>query len=187
MTDWIVPANGDTTNKLLKQNLDLIDPAIAAAIAALPTGDWPATGVIDGSDAASGIVGQYFLESTITPSSFVTLSSTATYKDSVTKIVPKGDWDLAVVGCHLLSTMTGTGKVAMAISAYSNNTTTDHQLGINVIEGPPPQTTSIHSWLTLPRFRVSLSANTTYYVKGYATFTGGTGGFAATLTGRRIR
>lgn len=121
------------------------------------------------NNASTGYVGESVrsLETTDTAA-----GTTTEFKDYTSISLTAGDW--LVSGLLRWSLAGATQTVAgMAISINSNNTTTDHVLSDNDVRGLPP-TSATSIVFTIPNYRLSLSATTTVYLKGVATFSAGT-------------
>jgi hypothetical protein len=96
-----------------------------------------------------------------------------------------GDWDVSGCGWSTPGTATPT-RMQFAISLNSGNTTTDHQLGYNNLDGLPP-TSVVNMTQCISNFRVSASGSTTVYAKVAITYPANTPQVFGTVTARRVR
>jgi hypothetical protein len=83
--------------------------------------------------------------------------------------VTPGVWDISAVGV-LAGTITGTvSRISISATSATNGSEGDNQVSF-----PTSPTTAADVCLTIPSFRVTLTATTTYYLVGFALFTVGT-------------
>jgi hypothetical protein len=143
-----------------------------------------AIGVTDGSSAAAGQIGEYKESVVSTP---VNAGATATYSDVTSLLLTPGDWDLTGTAGEVLNGATITGAYSMFIGAVAGNNTTGRVFGLNYAEGSTYVLTTPNLTLVIPRLRVSITANTTYYLKSRAQYSAGTPQVYGSLTARRIR
>jgi hypothetical protein len=94
-----------------------------------------------------------------------------------------GDWILSGSCGHSGSTP---AQIGCAISAFSGNSTGDHVQGQNLNFAAPP-TASYDSFVAITNWRVSISATTTYYIKGRSDYASGTPTFRGSILAIRIR
>lgn len=139
-------------------------------------------GISDGSSAAAGNVGE-LIDSSV--SSATNTGANGVWANITTISLTAGDWDVSGSVEFAINGSTITA-VAAAISLFSGNTTTDQASGKNSVNGLPPISTAdcVNS---IPRFRVSISATTTVYLKGVAIFSAGQPQFYGYISARRVR
>jgi hypothetical protein len=135
-------------------------------------------GVIDGSNASAGQIGEFL---TIATASAVSLPMSAAA--TVMSInLPAGDWD---VWASLLITLSvGASYVLASLTTIAASVPNANTSGIGL-------NTSgiIGGWLTPAMQRFSLTATTTIYLNAQANFTTGTAsvGAGASISARRVR
>jgi hypothetical protein len=137
------------------------------------------TGVIDGSDAAAGQVGEY---KTASSAGFFAISSN-TNSTVATLLLTEGDWDVwATVGVNpslnaqfiqagLATSVTFPGAGSLGLSSLSFNAA----IMANPINLPVSQ------------IRVSITVSTTYYLNIYVSFPSGTCSVGGNIAARRVR
>jgi hypothetical protein len=150
-----------------------------------PTSTYGIVGSTTSDKAATGNVGEWQQQA----QSGVNLGTSNQFANIASISISSGDWDVSGVVVLNLTTEVITGNCAVALSAFSNNTTTDHVMGDNqVYSGVTSSTSAQYSTWSIPSWRVSVASNTTIYLKGLATFTGaGTGGWYGRISARRMR
>jgi len=125
-------------------------------------------GQVSGTAPAVGNIGQT-IESKVASGSAVSLTTTTAA--NVTSIsLTAGIWDVSFMACFTGGAITGSQTIA-AISSVSATLGTN---GDNQCSAPTVPTAGSDWTLTVPQFRISLSATTTYYAVVRATFTVGT-------------
>jgi predicted aconitase with swiveling domain len=142
-----------------------------------PTGG--IVGKTDGSDASSGIDGEY-VSSLFNGSAYNTAS---TWQNMTSITLTAGDWEVkgAVFGYNVTPAVV---TVNEAISAYSGSTTTDQQYGENwMLQDFPVAVSNIA--MPYMNWRVNVTSTTTIYFKVDATAT--IGSTAGRLSARRVR
>ena len=103
----------------------------------------------------------------------VTLSVSGTAYDVTSLTLPAGVWDLTGIVQMIAAAITGTAFNAWihTASATDPGSTTN---GDNRVATPTVATAAASLALTIPQFRVSLAATTTYYLGAKAAFSAGT-------------
>lgn len=143
-------------------------------------------GTATNDNAASGNLGEY-VESKV---SAQTVSTSGVFFDVTSISLTAGDWDVEghIEVARNGATFTGT-DFEMFVGSTSGNSSTGRVLGSNsctYIAAYPTTFTFVS--LTISPTRVSLSGNTTYYLKGYVdVFTVGNPTVYGRISARRIR
>lgn len=125
-------------------------------------------------NAAAGNYGEYI--SSI-PLSNVTAATSGQYYDIAQILLTPGDWDINTMAEFFFAG----GAVTMAaigIGTVAGNNSTNIATGNTYNEAAPP-TAAYSPGVTIPAYRVSLSANTTYYLKGTLAY--GVGGAPSSI------
>jgi hypothetical protein len=140
-------------------------------------------GVADGSNALAGYIGEYkeatFAANTLT-------GSTGQFGDMATLSLSPGDWDIFFQSVFDDNAATLTSDyMTMAISAFANNTTTDHVIGDNVLDGSI--TVTGKEAVINVYWRRNISSTTTYHAKLLANFSAGTPRAWGKIWARRVR
>jgi hypothetical protein len=117
-------------------------------------------GASDGSDAPAGKVGE-IVSSTI--GGYI-LSANGTWQTITSISLTAGRWRLSG-SADVAGNPTGT-LMGLAISAYTNNTTTDHVTAKNYIYWPG--SSSVDTAGAIPGWYISISSSAPYYLKGYS-------------------
>lgn len=141
----------------------------------------PIKGVVDGSSAAAGDVGE-ILTATKAIANEVALT-TATAKDVLTLAVTPGEWDVEGMVDFDLAGATTTDWAAGV------NTTAD-TLGGQDTYFSEPVVLAIHTDVyarRVPVVRVNVTSNTTLHLVAKATFSAGTVAAFGTIRARRVR
>lgn len=138
-----------------------------------------ATGVINGSSAAAGVVGE-FLSSAVASVSF---GASATYYDVTSIALTPGDWDISGMVWFYGVGVTG-GQGIMGISTTSGNSGTGLTAGDTRAD---TYFSGVTSGATVAPFRVTISSNTTYYLKVHATYSAGSPQYSGRISARRVR
>ena len=99
-----------------------------------------------------------------------------------------GDWDVSAIGGIGVNSNGTITQIGIAVSVNSGNTTTDQVDGDNqeVALGPFPNT-QINTYGAIPSYRLSISGNTTVYLKALANFSSGSWAAWGRISARRIR
>ncbi len=124
-------------------------------------------GVIDGSDAGAGRIGEY-IESVVSTGSGASLT-TGTGADVTSISLTAGDWD--VEGNITFQEGAGTvvSTAAGVITTTSATVDATGFSGVEVLHGPVGASTAYFS-ITLPRHRISITTTTTVYLATKASF-----------------
>ena len=138
------------------------------------------TGVIDGSNAASGQIGEAISSVVTTP---VTLTTTVAAVATSISLTP-GDWDV----CGEADFVLGTGGAA-SVQAGINSSTGLPGLGLATSRFAISATMQAGSGTFVPlrTCRVNVTTITTYYLVGWASFTSGTCTVIGAIWARRAR
>lgn len=157
------------------------------------TGAVAAKGTTTNDSAASGIVGEYLenVRSTSTPNftsgtvgSIDSGNTTFNDTNETGITLTAGDWDVSATAVFIGSTTTisgfqvGIGTAKGNDSAGYNDTNSIYWDGIAA-------TSRVAA--SLPVIRKSISSTTTYYLKGFVTFTGGSVAARGHISARRVR
>jgi hypothetical protein len=140
------------------------------------------TGTVTNDSAAAGKVGEVMRNTLGVGTNLVT---TAVYQNVASLNLTAGDWDVTGVVTFALNGATVTNG-AIALSAYSANTVTDHVYGDNVADIPPPTATTASTGC-LANWRVSLAAPATIYLKASGTYSAGNPQIGGRISARRVR
>lgn len=168
---------------------DIAYPLISTGIAqnftiihgSIPTSALVGTATND--SALAGYVGQYL--STATLVSAVNFGTSDQYRDLGTLVLTPGDWDISL----FLEGVAG-GATCTSIDAGIGTTAGNSSAGLFDGDnygwqiGP---TAAYASTVSVPAWRKSLSATTTYYFKYRASFSAGTPVAVGRMSARRIR
>jgi hypothetical protein len=133
--------------------------------------------------ALAGYVGEYL--STINGSNSL---ATGVFEDISSVSLTAGDWDVCgIVAFEATSAVTGT-ILRTGINSTAGNNTTGMVTG-DTLTGTPtmPVFGVVINTITIPAFKVSVSATTTYYLKAGATFSAGGIDAYGRLSARRVR
>lgn len=142
-------------------------------------GQVPGTNTND--SAVAGYVGQYV--ETVT-SAYSTFPATGVYGDAGSITLTAGDWDVNILHQVNLNGATMTNWVA-GIGTASGNSAAGLIAG-NYIEGTSPTSASDITG-SVPPYRISISATTTYYYKIRCTYSAGTPRWIGKMSARRVR
>lgn len=146
-------------------------------------------GTSDGSDAKPGYAGEY--KSTNTTTGALLTSANTAYQVLALLLTP-GDWDITGMGVWASNTETvsATNPYFDAWIVTNSASYTGSVLGDNYGENSVPTgiTPSVNVAIPIPSFRVSLSANTTYYLNAASgtTFTSGSPKATGRISARRV-
>jgi hypothetical protein len=147
-----------------------------------------ATGGIVGSDgtadATSGNVGQYVSSSVSALSSG---AGSGVWNDMTSISLTAGDWDISAIASWHANSASGITRCAMGISTTSGNSSSGMTQGNNLCELPTAPTSAADVTLTVPAYRVRVSATTTYYLKNTMTYSAGTPQYQGRISARRVR
>ncbi len=117
----------------------------------------------------------------------VTSITSTQYGNICSATIQPGTWLLSGGVFLNIGTTTISGSCAMALSANSNNTQTDHVVGDNVL-AVPFNTTGTNGSSTVSDWTATVATAATYYCKAVATHgAAGTGTWGGRMTAQRIR
>lgn len=136
-----------------------------------------ATGVTNGSNAATGIVGE-FIESAVGPVSVSTSTSPSTALTSIT--LTAGDWDISGAVQYYGSA----GSTAVNIYITTTSGSTGGTLGVNAVVGTGFSGNGT-GLANIPRYRQNITSTTTYYLNAW--LSGSTNNCYGYLSARRMR
>lgn len=139
-------------------------------------------GTTTNDSASAGGVGE-LISSVV--SSATNFPGSGSYGDLTSISLTAGDWDVSVLIVAQANGATVTSFDA-GISSTSGNSSTGLVTGDNSAETSGPNAASFTT-LTIPPYRVSLSATTTYYLKYTAAFSVATPRAVGRISARRIR
>jgi hypothetical protein len=140
-------------------------------------------GVIDGGDATAGYINEEII-SFVGSGSAVSLSNNVTANITSITLTP-GDWD--ITGAVTFSgSLTGT-VLAMGIDTTTANLPSSTLIPQRRIDTPTMPTSSSSMTISVPRYRVSISSSTTYYLVAVAVYSGGSALGNGLLSARRRR
>ena len=141
-------------------------------------------GVVDGSDAPAGFIGEY-VESIIDTATNVPGASNA-WGDCTSITLSPGDWDITFQISEFVGSGVTTQGMSIAILTVSGNSPT----GLNASNGLStigPVYNIYNSSIVIPSYRRSITSTTTYYGKLWTTYSGGTPQFVCHMAARRVR
>jgi len=135
--------------------------------------------------AAAGDIGEAVSSNVLIASA---VSATGTGQRTVITSISltAGDWDVSglIVVTRNSATMTG---IQVGIGTASGDNETGFVDGSNSTYAPAPTSDSFHQPVTIPPFRVSISASGTYYLKFYGAYSAGTPKAFGRISARRVR
>ena len=156
--------------------------AATFAGAVTANGQLIAKGTATNDSAAAGYIGEYVSASLAYASRVIGVTSTAA--TNVTSIsLTAGDWDVSGVVVQSLNV----ASVTVLSSGCSTTSNTFGALGNYVQMNPNFMLTSFQNFQLTPTSRISLSATTTVYLIGSATFSAGTVDLFGEIHARRVR
>lgn len=127
-------------------------------------------GVSDGSNASTGYIGEFIINSVAAASAVTFTDGTAGDITSIT--LTAGDWEIEAKVQFTNGAITGT-QFSGFIGTASGSSTTGQDTALNTSYAGAPTATS-DTTAAIPRFRVNVTATTTYYLKSKSSFTVGT-------------
>lgn len=170
----VTPTNTVTlTNKTLTSTANTITLDAAAGN--------PIKGTNTNDSAAAGYVGQNAQDA----DAAVSFATTAQWGDLSTITLEAGDYEIGGAVTQAANGATVTA-FQIGISTTSGNSSSGLTLGLNQFQGLPASATSNAS-IAIPHYRISLSAQTIYYLKFFASYSVATPQAYGSLTARRIR
>lgn len=137
-------------------------------------------GVVNGTSASAGTVGEY-IESVV---SAVASPAASTVGDITSISLTAGDWDVS--GLAYYTNYTGGTQWQLGITSSVGASNTGRVLGSNWLVLSQASTSGDIS-MNVPVVRVNLSATTTYYLKTFISYTGGSPTGSGRLSARRVR
>lgn len=140
-------------------------------------------GTATNDSATTGNVGEYITGTDA--ASYTNVATSTQYKDFQSIALTAGDWD--VMGRVRIIANGGTisGACGFFIGTVAGNNITGLSDADNYADFNNGAFTSIS--LSVDQYRVSISSNTTYYIKGFATYSAGTPQFNTRISARRVR
>lgn len=139
------------------------------------------TGTNDNAD--TGTYGEYFTSTTATS---LNCAPTGNYFDLGSVTLTAGDWDIAGQCAFNQNGATAT-NTECGISTTAGNSSTGLSSGVNSVRGTSPSATA-DSGSSIPSVRQSISATTTFYLKGKCAYSAGTLQTAGSrISARRVR
>lgn len=137
------------------------------------------------SSASAGDVGEE-INSTI--SAYANYTTTATYQNITSITLTPGDWDLSAFFTHSTNSATVSGgSNAIFVISTTTASATGATEGINLAYVSQSAFGSSKSSGAIPRYRISITGSTTYYLNTQATFTVGNPQYVGGLRARRMR
>lgn len=139
----------------------------------------------DNSNASAGFVGEY-VESVYAN---VNLPASGSYGDATSISLTAGDWDVVHVSAHGRNTalMTQYSDTRIGISTNAGGTSAGLVFGSNFLEVSDGTTGLDNVTMTVPSYRIRLSATTTVYAKFQASYTAGQPVASGRISARRVR
>jgi len=140
------------------------------------------------NDALGGYVGE--LKSSSTGGNFVSMPTSAQWGDMASVLLTAGDWDIS--GLIIYGNNGATTTLATLVAGISS---TAGNNGAGLLDGDNKcsidtallSTSSNFSSCTIPPWRVSISATTTYYLKSNEAYSVATPTVAGRISARRVR
>lgn len=141
-------------------------------------------GTTTNDSATAGDVGEY-VQSVVAD---VSVGTTAQYYDITSISLTAGDWDVTGIVIYIRNGASWTGK-ELGISQTTGNSGSGLVAGSSVAYSYTTATSTVdtHVTLSIPSYRISLSGNSTIYLKGNLTYTAATPLHSGRLSARRIR
>ena len=141
-------------------------------------------GTATNDDASAGYIGEA-VRSNVTAASAISLTNSGDYFDVTSISLTAGDWDVSgVVG--FVNNSATTSYTLAGISTTSGNSGTGLVGGDNSLEGPPSNN-AYNAGITIPAWRLKLTATTTVYLKTNVGFSAGTPKAFGRISARRVR
>jgi hypothetical protein len=144
-------------------------------------------GTTTNDNASAGNVGEYI--ENVNSASSTNMPATGTFGVDQSITLTAGDWDITAMLLVFQNSATVSIAPDMFIGTVAGNDVTNRLLGVNYCNGDNttgsgPSTT----WsLSVPSYRVSISATTTYYLKGKISYSAGTPQYRYRISARRVR
>jgi hypothetical protein len=146
------------------------------------TGGFVYSGVIDGSNAAAGKVGEAFRSVVSTPTN---AAATSTYLALTSITLTPGDWDISAIaymapaGATVVNMLVGIGTTSASATGLV--------FGDNAGELDWPSSTSNSGTVSIPGYRVNITVSTTYYLNVRVDRGAGTPTWQGRISARRVR
>lgn len=138
------------------------------------------SGVVDGSDAALGVIGEF--RSANTPFGSAVALTNGVGSNAASFSLPAGDWEVYGL-TQFIATGAATSQFAGAITLTSGTTTTNDAFLAPVISGSLAAGVQFQT----PSKRINISATTTVYMSATALFSAGTVSAYGSIYARRMR
>ena len=155
-----------------------IQTQLNAKQATLTAGQLPGTATND--SATAGNVGEFIISAV----SSVAASASSSFSDITSISLTAGDWDVTLFMTVNSTNVGSVAYVAVGISSTPGNNAAGlanySTLASSNLVGSP-------TVLIIPALRVTISTTTTYYAKGYSSYSGTTPYYAGRLSARRVR
>lgn len=172
-----------TGNLVLATGPTITSPAIISATITTPIINQPAIfGIVSGSDAAAGVVGEYVLTSQTTPQSL----TTATFLNLGSVSLTAGDWDISANVLFTGTTATATQQI-IGISTSSSAMVPSGGNYFNEAIGLYTTFAAGGGSLQTPVYRASISGSTNYFLVVQCTFGANTCLAQGAIRARRVR
>lgn len=142
------------------------------------------TGSTTNDSANAGVVGEFIQTRT---TSFTNVpGSSGNWSDLGSVALTAGDWD---VSCMVNASLNSSVMTSMdvGISTTTGNSATGLQEGDNWAESAALPVGSVHQSVAVPAYRMSLSGNTTVYLKGKFGYSVATPQYVSRISARRMR
>lgn len=164
-------------------NKTLTSPTIISPTITTPIINQPAIfGIVSGSDAAAGVVGEFVP----TANAIAQPLTTATFLNLGSISLTAGDWDVSGNAAFTGSTTTATQQV-VGISTSNSSLVPAAGSFLNEATGLYTTFASGGGTVQTPIYRVSISSPTNYYLVVQCTFAGGTASAQGYIRARRVR
>lgn len=158
--------------------------------ATVPTTNFVYENISDVLENSTGFPSDYVVKVTTGSTNFPT---TAQYGDAVfdgggSFTLTPGDWDISVNLAFFLNGSTivvSSSNPQIAVTTTSGNSSTGISTADNQAYINNPNSPVTVSFATIPSYRVSITASTTYYLKLYCEYTGGPPQYRCRISARR--
>jgi hypothetical protein len=144
-------------------------------------------GTATNDSASAGFIGGY-IES-VTTAATAWPAATATFTDLASISLTAGDWDVSFMYNVFIGTAASMTRLQVGIGTASGTSTTGLDYDTNWIGMADAVfgAGGFPTGVSLPSYRISISGTTTFYVKGYFEFAGGTPDYRGRISARRVR
>jgi hypothetical protein len=146
-------------------------------------------GVVDASNAAAGVVGEY-VSAAKTTSTNLTNQTVGGWWDAADLVLTlqPGDWDVTCLINLQRNTSSGFSTIGSIVTTTGTSSDpADQIVGTNVLYTDSAGATFGNLALMVPNYRINISTATTYRVKIYMASTSGTPKYYGRLSARRMR